>query len=132
MKKVIIEGTVVRLVSFRNCFTGTEFSVNVFNTIADGKTFTIRTVVSCVARQPRIEGEPYPYWMPANAVPDEPLKTARMLALGDKVRVELKKGPTNEWEVVSIQQTADKGQDVGEFIQGIEEIIEEDKAKGIR
>lgn len=128
--KAIIEGTIVR---FAMLGEAVDLSVRVAQTTIKKETFTLGTVVNCVVRPPKLtmgdciikEG----HIIPVNNTPEEPLKTALCLTVGDKVTITLEKTEKDVWEVSSVEQKPDRGQDVDEFLHCVEEIIEERRAK---
>lgn len=120
----IINGEIVR---FSASCEMVEFSVSVSQTVIHDETFTLRTVVDCVVRPTQIElGDCVIRGSHVVLVPhelSEPLRTARCLAVGDKVSVNLKKNEDGTWEVKAINRTPKRGQDVSEYLQCLEEKV---------
>lgn len=128
--KAIIEGTIVRFAMFGD---GVEFSVRVSQTLIEKEVFTLGTVVNCVVQPPKLsmsdciikEG----HVIPVPKEPVEPLKTALCLSVRDKVTIEMEKNEKGSWEVVTIEQKPERGQNVDEFLRDVEEIIEDRRRK---
>jgi len=128
----IIDGEIVR---FALAGKTVEFNVRVSKTLLEKNEFTLGTVVSCVVYPEKIgigdciikEG----HLIPVKNFPEEkePYKTARALAVGDKVSVELKKNDADTWTVAGIKHNPVRGQDVDDFLYSLEEILEERESK---
>ena len=131
-KRCIIEGKVVRF-----AMSGKDvcFNIHVSQSIIDGEVFTIGTVVSCVVSPADIQiGDCLikdGHLIPVQNLPEdkEPYKTALCLAVGDKVIVEMVKDDTGVWSVEGISHKPNLGQDVGEFLGSLEDIMEERRQK---
>ena len=120
----IIKGEIVR---FSRSAEGFEFSVLVSQTVINNETFTLGTVVDCVVRATEKELRNHVITNGSVSVRRllrEPLRTARLLAVGDKVSVELKKNETGSWKVTDLARFPKKGQDVSEFLHCLEEKME--------
>lgn len=135
MKRCIIEGEVKR---FAKSGDDVQFNVHVFKSIIDGEVFTIGNLVSCVVSPAKIEiGDciiKEGHLIPVKNLPEdkEPYKTALCLAAGDKVIVEMVRDEPGVWQVEGISHKPDFGQEVGDFLSGLEEIIEERSKKGLK
>lgn len=120
----IISGEIVR---FSASCEVVEFSVSVSKTLINNKTFTLRTVVDCEVRPATSElGECVikgsHVILVAREV-SEPLRTARCLAVGDNVSIGLEK-KAGSWVVTTLTRYPKRGQEVGEFLQCLEEKVE--------
>ena len=130
-KRSIIEGEVKR---FAKSGKDVQFNIHVSQTIIDGNIFTIGTVISCVVPPAKIEiGDciiKQGHLIPVKNLPEdkEPYKTALCLAEGDKVIVEMVKDDAG-WSVEGISHKPKLGQEVGEYLSSLEEILEERKKK---
>ena len=131
-KRCIIEGEVSRF-----AMSGKDvcFNIEVAKSIIDGEVFTIGTTVSCVVQPAKIEiGDcliKEGHLIPVKNLPEdkEPYKTALCLAVKDKVVVEMVKDDAGVWSVEGISHKPKLGQEVGDFLSGLEEIIEERSKK---
>jgi len=116
VRKAIIKGKVVRIA---NIGRDVEFDVSVHESVIGGKTFTIGTVVTCVARLDMTHSDNFiihhGHCLPTPSAIKEPLKTAMRLALGDEVEVTFRK-IKGGWAMESIVHKPKKGQDVREFL----------------
>ena len=134
-KRAIIEGEVSR---FTMSGKDVQFNIEVAKSIIDGEVFTIGTMVSCVVQPAKIQiGDcliQRGHLIPVKNLPEdkEPYKTALCLAVGDKVAVEMVKGDEGIWDVGGISLKPKLGQDVSDFLSGLEEIIEERRKKGLK
>jgi hypothetical protein len=92
-------------------------------------------MVSCVVQPAKIQiGDcliQHGHLTPVKNLPEdkEPYKTALCLAVGDNVAVELVKGDEGIWDVGGISLKPKLGQDVSDFLSGLEEILEERRKK---
>jgi len=115
-RKAIIKGKVIRIA---NIGRDVEFDVDVRESVVGGKTFTIGTVVSCMARLDMTHSDNFiihhGHCLPTPSAITEPLKTAMRLALGDEVEVTFRK-IKGGWAMESIVHKPKKGQDVREFL----------------
>lgn len=135
MKRAIIKGEVKR---FAMSGKDVQFNIHVVESIIDGEIFTIGTVISCVVPPAKInisdciikEG----HLIPVKNLPEdkEPYKTALCLAVGDYVIVEMVKDDAGVWSVEGISHKPKLEQDAGEFLGGLEEILEERRKKGLK
>ena len=132
MKRAIIEGEVKR---FAMSGKDVQFNVQVSKSIIDGEVFTIGTVVSCVVSPAEIKIGDCLIWdghlVPFQNLPEdkEPYKTALSLAVGDKVIVEMVKDDTGVWSIEGISHKPNLGQDAGEFLGSLEDIMKERRLK---
>jgi len=123
VKKAIIKGKVVRIAQLGN---DVEFDVAVSESLIGGKTFTIGTVVNCVARLDTSRTNGFilkeGYFLPTPAAFKEPIKTVKRLAMGDEVEVTCAK-IKGRWVTEKVVHKPKKGQDMGEFLKSLEELI---------
>ena len=123
VKKAIIKGKVVRIAQLGN---DVEFDVDVSESLIGGKTFTIGTVVNCIARLDTSRTNGFilaeGYSLPTPAAFKEPLKTVKRLATGDMVEVMCVKAK-GRWIIERVVHKPKKGQEMGEFLKCLEELL---------
>ena len=123
VKKAIIKGKVVRIAQLGN---DVEFDVDVSESLIGGKTFTIGTVVNCIACLDMTHSNDFiirdGHWLTTPASFKEPLKTVKRLATGDAVEVTCVKAK-GRWVIKKVVHKPKKGQEMGEFLKCLEELL---------
>lgn len=132
MKKAMIEGKIARLAKLSD--ETIDFSVLVSQTFVDECAFTMGTVVRCTVKAPdeSILAEfmrPNVCLVRSIEQAKDTFKTATGLAVGDHVVVYLDKGEDGIWKVVGLDQKANRGQDVSEFLNDVEKELSSRRKK---
>lgn len=114
--KAIIEGEVLRVAKFGA--SAVEFGVSVSSTLLDGVSFTIGTEINCKVEN---ESDKHLSFMGSHVLPNmaqinKPFEQASSLAAGDKIKLVMEKNADGVWKAVSIRVLPKQGQDVGEFL----------------